>query len=112
MFRATWDLVEELTHRLQKDRESSATATGNQLSEQLLNRVIAAAMLCPGFTPLQKDDIAAFVEMSEEDARSYGMPRCAASWRHQYAMAPKSGVPLDIIEVCIYSDHIHSNSAF
>lgn len=100
VFRATWDLVEELTHRLARERETvSASPNAGRLSDQLLKRVITAAINCPGFTPLMKDDLSSFVHLSEENFRAAGVPPSAASWRHQYAIAPKVGVPFDVIEV-------------
>ncbi|KAL2209326.1 hypothetical protein CC79DRAFT_1367515 [Sarocladium strictum] len=99
VFRATWDLVEELTHRLARERETvSASPNAGKLSDQLLKRVITAAINCPGFTPLMKDDLSSFVHLSEENFRAAGVPPSAASWRHQYAIAPKVGVPFDVIE--------------
>ena len=72
-----------------------------RLTEQLLKRFTDAAMLCPGFTVQQKDSIASKVQMSDMDLNKFNMPRFPSSWCHQYALGPKPGVPLDVIEVCI-----------
>jgi hypothetical protein len=58
-------------------------------------------MSCPGFTPLMKDDIAWTINMGEQEQRAYGQPRFANRWRHQYALAPKPGMPLDVVEVTL-----------
>lgn len=46
-----------------------------------------------------KDDIACLAGLSEMDERRYNQPRFANSWRHQYSIAPKPGMPLDVLEV-------------
>jgi hypothetical protein len=48
-----------------------------------------------------KDDVAYMTNMSETEQRAFGQPRFANSWRHQYAIAPKPGIPLDVLEVRI-----------
>lgn len=90
--------MEELTHRLGRERE---VAPGSKLSDHLLKRVVLAAVNCPGFTPLMKDDLASFVDLSPEEVRQYALIDSAGHWRHQYAIAPKIGVPFDVIEVII-----------
>lgn len=37
--------------------------------------------------------------MGEGEQRQYGQPPSAHSWRHQYTLAPKHGIPFDLIEV-------------
>lgn len=69
------------------------------LNRQLLRRLVTAAMTCPGFSTLQKDNIAYLMGMDELEERAYGQPRFASSWRHVYALGPKPGIPLDVIEV-------------
>lgn len=70
------------------------------LNTQLFRRLMTAALSCPGFTPLMKDDIVYLSKMSEAEAiRQYGLYPSARSWRHQYALAPKPGMPPDVVEV-------------
>ncbi|KGQ06603.1 hypothetical protein BBAD15_g8071 [Beauveria bassiana D1-5] len=92
VFQATCDLLRLLLKSLDKGDDPVT------LNKQLLRRVVKAAMECPGFTVLMKDDVAWIVGMSEGEQRSYGQPRFANSWRHQYALAPKPGMPLDMVE--------------
>lgn len=99
IFRATWDLVQELTHRLKRQRGAFLTSSGSSLSEQLLNRVVAAALRCPGFTPLMKNDLSSFANLTEAERREYGMTLSAGSWVHQYTVAPRRGIPHDVVEV-------------
>ncbi|KAI1803706.1 hypothetical protein F4811DRAFT_571866 [Daldinia bambusicola] len=74
----------------------------NRLTKQLLNRLVKAAMLCPGFTVSQKDNIAYVANLSELDLREYNQPRFAERWCHQYALSVKPGVPLDVVEYYIF----------
>lgn len=69
------------------------------LGAQLQTRLVNAALACPGFTPLMKDNISWLLNISEADQRFFGQPLFAHSWRHQYSLAPKPGIPLDVIEV-------------
>ncbi|RYP58337.1 hypothetical protein DL769_008996 [Monosporascus sp. CRB-8-3] len=74
----------------------------HRLTRQLLDRLVKAAMLCPGFTVLMKDNVAELVGMDEARARrDFNQPRFANLWRHQYAISPKPGVPLDVLEYYI-----------
>lgn len=82
-----------------------------RLTQQLLKRLTNAAMLCPGFTVLQKDNIATMVKMEDMDQRQFNQPRFANLWLHQYVLGPKPGVPLDVLEVssklpsCLCTQH-------
>lgn len=48
-----------------------------------------------------KDSIAWLGNTDEFQLRELGQPRFAHSWRHQYGLSAKAGVPLDVIEVCL-----------
>ena len=93
IFKATIDLCRLLVRSIHKEDDQV------NLTKQLLRRVVTAAMSCPGFTVLMKDDIAWVADLTEMEQRSYGQPRFANSWRHQYALAAKPGAPLDVVEV-------------
>ncbi len=69
------------------------------LTPQLQTRLTNAALSCPGLTPLMKDNISYMLNVSEDDQRYFGQPQQAYSWRHQYALAPRPGAPLDVIDV-------------
>ncbi|GJN72181.1 hypothetical protein PLICBS_006253 [Purpureocillium lilacinum] len=68
------------------------------LTPQLQTRLTNAALSCPGLTPLMKDNISYMLNVSEDDQRYFGQPQQAYSWRHQYALAPRPGAPLDVID--------------
>ena len=93
VWNATCQLVKILVLAVEQKRDEI------NLTPQLLKRLVNAAMRCPGFTVLQKDSIAFLVTMNEMEMRGYGLPRFASTWTHQYAVAVKPGVPLDVIEV-------------
>jgi hypothetical protein len=93
MFTATCELLRLLAQSLRKEDDLI------NLNAQLHKRVVAAAMTCPGFTPMMKDDIAWMINVDNFEQRAYGQPRFANCWRHQYAVAPKPGIPLDVLEV-------------
>jgi hypothetical protein len=93
LFRATCELLRLLTRSLQRGDDVV------NLTVQLYRRLTAAAMSCPGFTPLMKDDIAWLANVTELQLQKYNLPPSPATWRHQYALAPKSNVPADVIDV-------------
>uniref|UniRef100_A0A8H7K220 RRM domain-containing protein n=1 Tax=Bionectria ochroleuca TaxID=29856 RepID=A0A8H7K220_BIOOC len=94
VFKATCELLRLLARSIYK------TDNHLHLNRQLYRRVASAAMGCHGFTPLMKDDIAAwFAQMSDEEQQlGYGQPPYAFGWRHQYAMCLKPGMPPDVVE--------------
>ncbi|KAH7309090.1 hypothetical protein B0I35DRAFT_360210 [Stachybotrys elegans] len=92
VFEATCDLLRLLSGSIYRNSDPI------NLNTQLYKRVIASAMSCPGFSPMMKDGIAYIVNMSGLEQRSFGQPRFAECWRHQYALAPKPGIPLDVLE--------------
>ncbi|KAG5982072.1 hypothetical protein E4U55_002307 [Claviceps digitariae] len=91
-FAATCELMRLLARSIKKKDDEV------NLNNQLLSRLISAAMKCPGFTPLMKDDIAFIVGLSENEQREFNQPRFASSWRHQYSISPKPGIPDDVLE--------------
>ncbi|KID69387.1 RNA recognition, RNP-1, partial [Metarhizium hybridum] len=92
VFKATCELARLLSRSIQKQDDQV------NLTHQLYRRLIATAMKCPGFTPLMKDDISYLANLSDMEERWYNQPRFASCWRHQYSLAPKPGMPLDVIE--------------
>lgn len=105
IYEACYKLVALLKHAIKRreipfERAAQPERVGaERLTEQLYRRLIKAIMLCPGFTVLQKDNIADLVEMGEKDMRDFNMPRFAHSWTHLYTLGPKPGIPLDVLEV-------------
>ncbi|KAF7531711.1 hypothetical protein G7054_g8649 [Neopestalotiopsis clavispora] len=82
-----------------------------RLTEQLMHRFVDAIMTCPGFTIVQKDNIATMTGMEDHDRRRYNMPRFAHSWSHLYALCPKPDVPLDLVEFYIHVLRVESTRA-
>ncbi|RDA90263.1 hypothetical protein CP533_4616 [Ophiocordyceps camponoti-saundersi (nom. inval.)] len=83
------------TERLLQVLSTKVKRGCNGLTTQLLTRLTNAALGCPGFTPLMKDNISWLLNVSDREQRFFGQPRFAHSWRHQYSLAPKPGTPLD-----------------
>ncbi|KAL8318310.1 hypothetical protein RB597_005540 [Gaeumannomyces tritici] len=92
IFRACGDLIRLLAAAMAGGRSEDL------LNEQLRRRLVHAAMCCPGFTVVQRDDIATLAGLDEAKKLEYGMPRYASSWTHLYALSPKPNMPLDVIE--------------
>ncbi|KAK7754587.1 hypothetical protein SLS62_003370 [Diatrype stigma] len=96
IYQTVVDLL-KLLQRAIADKKSE-----NRLTPQLFNRLAKSAMLCPGFTPLMKDNIAVLANISEEETcRGYNQPRFANMWLHQYGLVVRPGAPLDVIEYYI-----------
>jgi hypothetical protein len=94
VYSATYRLVTHLAQTLQRHDRTHETV----INEQLLKRLVTAAMLCPGFTVVQKDNIAAAANLDESRTRLFNQPRFADLWTHLYALCPKPGTPLDVLE--------------
>lgn len=97
VFKAALDLLRLLLQAI-KDKKHE-----EHFTQQLLRRLYTAAMLCPGFSVSQKDDIAYMINLSDQQEREFNQPRFANCWTHIYTMAPKPGIPLDVLEVSHYS---------
>lgn len=93
VYKAACELLRLLIAAINDKRDEA------DLTPQLFRRLWKAAMLCPGFTVCQKDDIAYIAGLSEQEQREFNQPRFANSWVHQYALAPKADIPLDVLEV-------------
>ncbi|PHH88238.1 hypothetical protein CDD83_7787 [Cordyceps sp. RAO-2017] len=92
MYIATERLLQVLTDKI--NRRSDPV----NMNRQLQGRLLKAALACPGFTPLMKDNLSWMLHVPEAEQRFYGQPRYAHAWLHQYSLAPKPGAPLDLIE--------------
>ncbi|KAI9163559.1 hypothetical protein HJFPF1_05176 [Paramyrothecium foliicola] len=92
IYNATFLLLDLLGNSLQRGHDPI------NLTGQLHTRVVNAAMTCPGFTPSMKDNIAWMIGVTEQEQRAFGQPRFSDCWRHQYAISPKPGIPLDVLE--------------
>lgn len=90
-------LARHLTYVL-KDEKSKIVGV-ERLTPRLFRRFTNAILLCPGFTVVQKDDVASLAEMADNELFQFNMPRVASSWTHLYALGPKPNVALDVLEV-------------
>ncbi|OTA58653.1 hypothetical protein K449DRAFT_424342 [Hypoxylon sp. EC38] len=95
IYSATEKMITLLITRIQKGEHST------RLTPLLLERLADAAMGCPGFTVMQKDNIAWLVNMQEYKLGDFHMPRFADGWTHLHALSVKPGVPLDVVEYYI-----------
>jgi hypothetical protein len=95
VYNACIQLIRLLQHSIKERRNEE------HLTPQLLKRLTTAAMLCHGFTVMQKDNIAYLANIPENRLREFNMPRFADMWVHSYTLCPKPGTPLDVLEVCI-----------
>ena len=69
------------------------------LNSMLLKRLGSAAMSCPGFSVVQKDDISYLSHLDRCRDRLFNQPRGASLWTHQLTLGPKERIPMDVIEV-------------
>ncbi|KAJ9155346.1 RNA recognition, RNP-1 [Pleurostoma richardsiae] len=105
VYSACVDLLELLKKAMHDGKHEAC------LTPQLYKRLWTAAMLCPGFTVLQKDNIAFVVGLDDQQQREFNQPRFANSWVHQYSVAPKPNIPLDVLEwyIAIVREETHRN---
>ncbi|KAL2260121.1 hypothetical protein VTK26DRAFT_5986 [Humicola hyalothermophila] len=94
VYNATIGLLTLLIQALQRENRMHETV----INGQLLKRLATAAMLCPGFSVVQKDNIAVVASMEESRIRMFNQPRFADLWTHLHALCPKPGTPLDVLE--------------
>ncbi len=71
------------------------------LTPLLMKRLGTAAMACPGFSVVQKDDIAFLSRLEKDRDRAFNQPRGAYLWVHQLTLGPKERIPADLLEVRI-----------
>lgn len=98
IYRTTVSLFRQLSRSILSEEDPI------HLTPALLRRLVEVAMHCPAFTTMMKDSIAWLTSMQSLDHVFYQMPRFPHSWRHQYAIGPKPGFPIDLVEV---SDDVH-----
>ncbi|KAK3500999.1 hypothetical protein B0T13DRAFT_467072 [Neurospora crassa] len=94
VYSATIRLIELLRNTIQRRDHDSHIA----LNQLLLKRLVNTAMLCPGFSVVQKDNIAFTAGMDGMKQREFNQPRFPDLWTHQLSVCPKPGVPLDVLE--------------
>ncbi|KAK4200153.1 hypothetical protein QBC40DRAFT_174581 [Triangularia verruculosa] len=99
IYDATCRLLELLAETLLKeDRPVNNRRQENVLNEQLYKRLVNAAMICPGFSVLQKDNIAFIADLDGSRVTQFNMPPFADCWGHLYNLCPRPRVPVDLLE--------------
>ncbi|KAI1299688.1 hypothetical protein F5Y03DRAFT_408646 [Xylaria venustula] len=82
-----------------------------RLTPQLLDRLVNSAMLCAGFSVVQKHNIATLVGLSEQKCREFNQPRFPDSWVYQWTLVPKANMPIDVLEWYIAVIRTETNRA-
>ncbi|KAK0725735.1 hypothetical protein B0H67DRAFT_480130 [Lasiosphaeris hirsuta] len=95
IYNAAMGLIGLLRRSLEDPRRERED--GN-LTTQLLKRLCTAAMLCPGFSVMQKDNIAYAAGWGDAKLSQFNQPRFADLWTHQHILVAKPGVPIDVLE--------------
>ncbi|KAK1758349.1 hypothetical protein QBC47DRAFT_440951 [Echria macrotheca] len=67
------------------------------ITPQLLKRLVAAYLTCPGFSATQKDNVV-FTGNYTGNPEELGMPRLPEHWRNAHFLVPKPGAPVDLVE--------------
>jgi len=98
VYESSMKMIKVLAAKLEHSAEGPKPEN-ERLTPQLYNRLVTSAMLCPGFSVVQKHNIAVLAGLPEEKVRGFNQPRFPDSWRHQWTLAPKPGVPIDVLEV-------------
>ncbi|KAM7201394.1 hypothetical protein V8F20_004858 [Naviculisporaceae sp. PSN 640] len=103
VYHATYKLVELLITKIRHHREAVLPPGQKYREDPIMNdhlkkRLVRAAMLCPGFSVVQKDNIAYLAGMPEFQERGFNQPPHPELWIHAQAICPKPGFPLDVLE--------------
>ena len=94
LYKATFDLLELLISRI-KNGDGQDT----HLTAMLLKRVWNAALKCPGFSPVMKDDIVYICGIPEQIAKEHGVAPFATGWNSLFTIGNKPDVPQDLLLV-------------
>ncbi|KAI0447193.1 hypothetical protein F4803DRAFT_558879 [Xylaria telfairii] len=97
VYDATLKMIVTLSTKVNRSDFKNNTET-ERLTPQLLDRLVTAAMLCPGFSVVQKHNIATVAGLPESKSRECNQPRFPDSWRHQWTLVPTPGMPIDVLE--------------
>jgi hypothetical protein len=95
IYETTIKLIELLKIAISRDTNGRFSTV---LNDQLLKRLVTAGMLCPGFSVLQKDNIATVAGLPVAETYQYNQPRYADQWVHLHALCPRPGLPVDLLE--------------
>ena len=93
LHRATIDLIKLLQERI----DSGADPVN--LNNQLFKRVWRAALKCPGFTPVMKDDVVFICGIDDRTALELGVAPYAVWWKPLFTIGHRRDVPTDTLMV-------------
>ncbi|KAI0105745.1 hypothetical protein GGR51DRAFT_548978 [Nemania sp. FL0031] len=91
-------MVGALAGRIEHLKGEEDSEAKRRLTPQLFDRLVTSAMLCPGFSVVQKHNIAILANLPEMKCREFNQPRFPGSWTHLWTLVPKAGMPIDVLE--------------
>ncbi|KAI1178844.1 hypothetical protein F4777DRAFT_593519 [Nemania sp. FL0916] len=97
VYNACLEMIRILRNYLQRPQIMQGTELP-RLTQKLLDRLVISAMVCPGFSVVQKHNIASTVGLDEQTCLDFNQPRYAHSWCYSWILCPKQNVPMDLIE--------------
>ncbi len=74
------------------------------LTPMLYKRAWLAALTCPGFTPVMKDDIKIVCDIDDKTAIGHGLPQFASFWHPFWTITQKPNMPQDVVLVSYTRD--------
>jgi len=95
VYNVTCKLLQHIRETIRRPRTLGQESTINQ---QLQKRLLEAAMMCPGFSVTQKDNLAYMMDMPDSKQHDFNQPRFPELWTFEQAICPKPGFPLDLLE--------------
>ncbi|OTB07351.1 hypothetical protein M426DRAFT_8728 [Hypoxylon sp. CI-4A] len=106
VYNAAITMINSLRIHVNKPNETHLSAGARKRAEdnalrltpQVLNRLVKAALSCPGFTVVQKGNIAYTAGMSESEMQQNNLPPNHPMWTHLYALGPKADAYMDVVE--------------
>ncbi|KAE9380378.1 hypothetical protein N431DRAFT_324183 [Stipitochalara longipes BDJ] len=108
LHKATIDLIKLLQERI----DSGADPVN--LNNQLFKRVWRAALKCPGFTPVMKDDVVFICGIDDRTALELGVAPYAVWWKPLFTIGHKPEIPADTLMwyVAIIREHLDRKKAY
>ncbi|KAK4222354.1 hypothetical protein QBC38DRAFT_427468 [Podospora fimiseda] len=94
-----YDATEKLVTMLKEKIDLAKQEVHANLNEQLFKRLVKAAMICPGFSALQKDNIAHIAGLTQPECATFNQPFFAYEWRHLHTICPRPNkMPMDLLD--------------
>jgi hypothetical protein len=96
LHKATIDLLRLLQEKIENETDPV------NLNQMLFKRVWRAALKCPGFTPVQKDDVVFICGIDDRTALELGVAPYAVWWKPLFTIGHKPEVPADTLMVDLF----------